>query len=234
MESALRFFCDFDGTITKQDSLKLVLDRFASPTWRSFEKAIHLGSLPEVIALQKMMDLMRADFQEVLSFVLDQVEIDSTFAEFLDWTREHSGEVFILSGGFIEFIRPLLRREGLDEIPVFANSISVEAGRWKVMPRQFRRLCETQTHCKCASAEQIQASDPGRLSYYIGDGHTDFCPARRFDLCFAKSALAEKLSSENMHFAKFENFGDVMAYFEELDLRYTNSPTTAAAGLRYL
>lgn len=218
MNANLQFFCDFDGTISIQDSLKLVLDHFAPPRWREFEHRIHGGRIPEIIALQKMMDLMEADFSEVLSFVLDQVQVDPSFSEFVKFVQSQKGQIFILSGGFIEFIRPLLRREGLDEIPVFANSIVVERGRWKVVQRQFKRLCESQTHCKCASIEQLEKQSPGSRSYYIGDGHTDFCPARRFQLCFAKAALAEKLLSENIEFVKFGQFKDILAHLSEVTL----------------
>ena len=41
--------CDFDGTITKQDTLVRILDKFAGPGWRLIEKKI----LPKYPNLEK-------------------------------------------------------------------------------------------------------------------------------------------------------------------------------------
>jgi len=200
---------DFDGSIASQDSLKELFDRFAEPEWREDEASIHRGTMTEREALSKMLLKFHCRLEEAVSFVLDEIEIDPFFKEFYEWTKTEGIPFVIVSGGFIELIQPLFRREGISDIPIYANSFGKKEGRWLVYPRHRRRFCDDQWHCKCGSLAGLKTRPEHQL-IYIGDGHTDFCPAEKASFVFAKSSLKEQLLKKKLPFYEFQNFWDIL------------------------
>lgn len=210
MAAKLLIISDFDGTISSQDSLKELFDRYARPEWRVYEKAIRSNQMTEKEGLQLMLDTLNCSFDEAVSFVLENIQIDQSFKDFVSWCREFEIPLFILSGGFIELIQPILRREGLHDLPIYANSFFQSEGRWMVSSRHSLRLCNDQWHCKCASMSRIQSLNQSKL-IYIGDGHTDRCASTKADFIFAKLFLAEHLQQQKIDFSAFKDFKDILS-----------------------
>lgn len=210
MAAKLLVISDFDGTISSQDSLKELFDRYAGVEWRLYEKAIRSHQMTEKEGLQLMLDTLNCSFDEAVSFVLEHIQIDQSFKDFVYWCREFEIPLFVLSGGFIELIQPILRREGLHDLPVYANSFFRSDGRWLVSARHSMRFCNDQWHCKCASMSRIQSLNQSKV-VYIGDGHTDRCASAKADFIFAKSFLAEHLRQQKKEFRSFESFRSVLS-----------------------
>lgn len=207
-------FCDFDGTISQQDCLVKVFDRFADASWRVWENKIKSGQVHEREALPRMTQGLKVGWEEAIQFVLDEISLDPDFPDFVEWARHHNHRIFILSGGFVEWILPLLRKSGLGDLPVYANSLGQREGQYFVYPRQQLRWCETQTHCKCSSFGRLLPK--AFTSVYVGDGHTDVCVSKRSDLVFAKSFLASFYESQGKPYHRFESFSDVTSQLSEL------------------
>jgi 2-hydroxy-3-keto-5-methylthiopentenyl-1-phosphate phosphatase len=49
---------------------------------------------------------------------------------------------------------------------------------------------------------------------YIGDGHSDLCPALEADHVFAKAELAELCDQEKIAYISFNRFSDVQRNLE--------------------
>ncbi|PIR23352.1 MAG: hypothetical protein COV44_03470 [Deltaproteobacteria bacterium CG11_big_fil_rev_8_21_14_0_20_45_16] len=210
MVKTLHIYSDFDGTITTQDSLVVLLDRYADPSWRNLERKIREEGFPEKLALPMMMDLVRAEWGEVRDHLLQCIDLDSHFKFFVGWSKLRQAQLTILSGGFEEIIKIFLDREGLSNLNYRANRLRITGGSWKVFPARGNALCENQNHCKCGS----MSSDNSGLRVYIGDGHTDFCPAKGADIIFAKAHLLSHARKLNLHCYEFKNFEDVQRHLE--------------------
>ena len=70
---------DFDGTISRTDGLKMVLDHFVGPQWRPLEEAMKSGALPERQGLRLCMSLLKASHDEVIQFLLSNLKLDFGF-----------------------------------------------------------------------------------------------------------------------------------------------------------
>ena len=89
LNSPLKIFTDFDGTITKIDSLNMVLDEFAISEWRPIENRVTNHEIPEKEALQEEFDLVKAPFKKVIDFLIKNAKIDSTFKPFVQWCKSY-------------------------------------------------------------------------------------------------------------------------------------------------
>lgn len=210
-----RIFSDFDGTISDKDSLKFILSRHGGDRWKLLEQMIFEGRISEREALPKMFDAFPILPVQARAEILDAVRLDPTFKTFVEWSREMRHELSILSGGFGSFIYPLLEREGLQDLPVVANDISISDSSWKIERAPAKALCDLCTHCKSSSLLEATRSVSDGPIVYIGDGHTDFCPMQLAHLVFAKSSLKKHCQEYGKDFVSFENFQDVQHLLHE-------------------
>jgi 2-hydroxy-3-keto-5-methylthiopentenyl-1-phosphate phosphatase len=201
------FFTDFDGTITVEDTLVLLLDQFSRPTadgndWRSIEDN---PEIPENIKLQMEMDLLDCGLQEALSWLAEHVVIREGFVEFVNYLNDSAIEINVLSGGFTSIIQQTLQPLGLEAgINIFANDIRVEANRWTVIPAKTPRIKSLCNHCK--SWHLVKAKAENCITIYAGDGSTDFCASKNADIIFATASLIEYMNKANLSCLEFTDF----------------------------
>src|SRR5437879_5580140 len=72
-------------------------------------------------------------------------------------------------------------------------------------------LCGT---CKLLRLFQLRTE--GFRMAYVGDGHSDLCPAVEADVVFAKRELAELCAEESIAYTTFVNFADVQRHLRGL------------------
>jgi len=205
-------FLDFDGTVTEEDTLVLLLDRFGrllddGRDWRVIEDD---ESLPEIAKLQAEMDLLAVGLDEALAWLDGASRLRPGFPRFLDWAEAAGLEPVILSGGLRPIIDRTLGPLAHRLAGIHANGLEVEQGRWRVLPAATPRLRAQCNHCKTWHLRQ----SGGRPVVYIGDGSTDFCPAREADRVFARAALAARLEAEGRPYTPFTTFDDVIRSLE--------------------
>lgn len=212
MNQPIYIYSDFDGTITQQDSLKLLLDHFADPRWRKLERAVKENACAERLAIQEMMKCMSGSYSDALAYILENVSLDPSFSSFASFCQASGGQfrLAVLSGGFRSFIHALFEKEGIVGLPIQANEVLVAGGHWRVQPQMKDRLCVGQSQCKCSSIMN------DGFKVYVGDGHTDRCPVSRVDLIFAKDFLAEYCEQEGLAYIPLDDFDQVREVLEQI------------------
>jgi 2,3-diketo-5-methylthio-1-phosphopentane phosphatase len=215
LAQGFQVFSDFDGTISRTDSLKLLLDHFGGQVWTSIKARMDSGEVTEREAVAEVFREFPISVNEATDWVLQNVSIDPAFSTFYRWLQEKNAPLTILSGGFVQFIRPLLAREGLPNVRVIANSAIHAGAGWEIRPAGLEAECLAFHHCKCSSMS-LSSQSSMRLTVYVGDGNTDHCPAARADLVFAKKSLADFRRQQGVSFTPFEDFRDVRMHLESL------------------
>ncbi len=206
-------FSDFDGTISRQDSLQLLLDEFGGSAWASIEPKMDSGEMTEKEAVSEVFRHFPLSVNDATDWVMKNVSLDPAFSTFCRWLEEKRAPLTVLSGGFVQFIRPLLAREGLPNVRVIANSAIDSGAGWEIKPAGVETECSAFHHCKCSSMSLNSQNSMG-LTVYVGDGNTDHCPATRADLVFAKKSLADFCRQQGVSFTPFEDFRDVRMHLE--------------------
>ncbi len=178
--------CDFDGTITLADMVQGLLARFATPEWLDIEARWEAGEIDARTCLERQTQLLRASPAELADWV-DAQPVDPDVPAFLRDCAARGLDVRILSDGYDWVIDRVLRRIGVEGVPVFANRLQYASeDRWRVSFPFMRPGCPAGV-CKCAAASSTQP----RL--HIGDGRSDFCLADHSDRVLAtRSLLAER------------------------------------------
>lgn len=209
-------FIDFDGTICHSDVTDMLLQRFALPEWEKLEAAWLAGKIGARECMAQQIALMKATRAELCA-ALDSIAIDAAFKPFAALLRQGAVPAAIVSDGLDYSIRHILRAHGLDDIPVFSNHLRYRGfGRWQLEFPYKNTACPA-GHCKC---RRFDASPKGGLTVYIGDGASDFCPAAKADIVFAKSKLAEFCENQGINHIRIQDFADILDVWRDLPIIY--------------
>ena len=207
---SIRVFTDFDGTVTRTDSLVFLLDAYVGSSWLEIERRVEDGSLPEWEGLRQEVSLLTVPYEQARRRLLEELPLDPGFAAFAAFCEEKGWPLSILSGGLRPLIDALLERDGLSHLPVHSNDLAFEEdGRWRVVSAPTPRIRELCNHCKTWWLRE--AAGP---VIYIGDGTTDRCPGREADLLFAKGGLARWSEEQGVPHLKWERFVDILDWME--------------------
>jgi 2-hydroxy-3-keto-5-methylthiopentenyl-1-phosphate phosphatase len=203
----MQVFCDFDGTVSKEDVTDLVLQRYARPEWRAIEDQWVSGKITSAICMQRQIRLIEATRAELNAF-LDTVEIDSDFIAFKRFCDNAGLGLSVVSDGVDYFIRRVLRRHQITSIPVIANRLregdELSKSAYDLDFPAISSSCNAGSGvCKCAVVS------PSVDYIYIGDGRSDFCVSNEAPVVFAKSNLADYCRSRGIEFFPYDSFADV-------------------------
>jgi 2,3-diketo-5-methylthio-1-phosphopentane phosphatase len=204
----MQIFCDFDGTITRQDTTDYILSRLANPAWEAIEAEWEAGHIGSAECMQRQIALIEAD-RETLDRTLDEVELDPTFPDFVKFCRARAIPMSIVSDGVDYFIHRILARYNLPRLPVVANHLAISGynGSTKyrlTSPFAGEDCASASGVCKC---RMVNTMPETRI--YIGDGRSDFCVANKPELVFAKGKLATFCEEQKIPYLAFTNFAEI-------------------------
>lgn len=204
MPSGRTLIVDFDGTVTEQDLLDEVAQRFGDvDVYREVDEGLDEDRLTLHEVLRREFEPVRAPLAEVVEWALDNVRIRPGFRELVALARERGWRLVIVSSGFHELIEPVLAREGLVGIEVLANRVDPDPAGWRVRFRDEESCGTCGEPCKRST---LSALADGTEVVYVGDGYSDRCAAEAADLVFARRGLAAYLDERGVDFVPFDDF----------------------------
>ncbi|NUS39964.1 MAG: MtnX-like HAD-IB family phosphatase, partial [Lysobacter sp.] len=212
-----KILCDFDGTICLPDATDALLERLADPAWKTLERQWREGLMGSRDCMTRQVELIDASMQDVEA-VLDGIEVDPAFPAFVARARALGVELSVVSDGLDLAIRTLLRRHGLDDLPLVANHFEqVSARGWRFSSPHADAGCRAESGtCKCAWAARAQDVQGGARILVIGDGQSDVCVAERADFVFAKSRLLAHCRATGLNHRPIDGFHDALALLPDL------------------
>ena len=229
-EQALRLqncqvFFDFDNTITAFDVLDGIIEQFSvNHDWIAYEEAWKKGRIGSRQCLEGQLRSIRVERARLHDY-LKTVTIDAAFHKLLALLRRHGVQPVIVSDSFSQLIDSILDHNGIQGVPVFANSLRMQAGRLLPSFPHAGTECSRCGHCKTSTL--AGEAFAGKQAIYIGDGLSDLCPARRSNLVFAKRgcSLQRHLLDTGMDCHPFDDLSDIYLFFKEFtDERNTPAP----------
>lgn len=200
-------YCDFDGTITKKDTVNAFFDIYASKKWLEFENKWIEGEITSQENAINQVNLLRRIPENRLNDFINNIEIDEYFLEFVDYIRDKNIKFTILSDGFDLFIQKTLERFKLNDIPFYANHVVYKNEKFSIQFPYHNPSCEIGAGmCKCNKIKE-------KKFCYIGDGTSDLCVAKKAHILFATKKLhkyCEENLIKNYEFNSFRNIIDML------------------------
>jgi len=201
---------DFDGTITKRDTLVKLLNAYAPASWHKIEKLVKAGKMGSRVALRKEFALFYINKTKYTNFLKKKIKIDPAFKQFLRLIRKKGIKLVILSGGFSLNVKVILKQYKIGRIPFYANDLLFRKNRFEVRYPYPSDGCSKCGNCK--KRHLLKFKNKGYYIIYIGDSTTDRCPIKEADLVFAKWELEKYCRKRKIPYIPYNTFKDVRDY----------------------
>lgn len=206
---------DFDGTITKTDTLSKFLEDYADAKWLDIENDWRDGKFGSQECLIRQFALVPNLTPQLVSDFLDTMEIDEGFSLFAKNAKAQCIPIVILSDGLDYFINKILEKNNIDYINVITNHAYFDDwGKFIIeFPNDSRHCTNNAGTCKCKVVRNLKKRY--KKVVYIGDGASDFCVSKEPDVVYAKAGLAEYCRNNNLSFTPYKTYKDIKKHLFE-------------------
>lgn len=207
------FIVDFDGTISVNDTIDAMLEKFADPSWQDIEQEWLDGEITAVECMARQIDMVKADHMALETFFRG-IQLDASFLPFYKHVTQFS-KLVIASDGLDHAIKVAMRNTGWPEIPVYSNHLNFIPQGIKITYPLRKDYCTGGNGmCKCAVAKSLAVDTLGPI-VLIGDGKSDACISGMADIVFAKGSLIKHCEKKQIKHHKFQTFADVLAIIKQ-------------------
>lgn len=212
-EKKLAVFTDFDGTITRRDYGDEIFIGFGE--FEPHNSRLKNGEMTIFEYWITLCNSLRPGVGKhtIQEFALT-AETDPYFPKFAEFCRRKSIPLTVVSDGFDTYVRPIMDKLGLSDLPVKCNSLDFSRGD---KPVPIFPGADESCKCFCASCKRnavLSSVAEDAIIVYIGDGYSDFCAAKHSDIVFAKKSLAAYCNENKIPHYPFSSFFDVIRFLE--------------------
>lgn len=200
---------DFDGTITTEDTNAKLIKYFGNEKTRERYNQYRKGEIHLLPYLELQYRDIGINEEEYTNFILNKIEISRGFKEFYENIKRHNIPFAIISGGFNNGITPFLKKHGINDIDVYANSINFGDEVTLEYYHKTPDCCKLGPcgNCKIKHYENYKEED--NIVIFIGDGVTDKPVAEVADIVFAKDGLLDYCKDNDIDCIPWKDFRDI-------------------------
>jgi 2,3-diketo-5-methylthio-1-phosphopentane phosphatase len=207
----LRVFTDFDGTISAKDIGASLFGYFSGKKNAETVRLWIERKIDSRECLTMECSLITASREELIA-ALDRIELAKGFPEFVALLKSHDVPLHVVSDGLDFYIDAFLAKAGFPYLDIHSNKAHFADGHLYPTFPYFERGCG---FCGTCKGERIRAlRQNGELTIFIGDGFSDRCAIGAADLLFARDDLARVCRDKSIDYLPFEDFFDIVKYFE--------------------
>jgi 2-hydroxy-3-keto-5-methylthiopentenyl-1-phosphate phosphatase len=195
-------FCDFDGTITAEETFVGMLKRFTAESYDATENLLIEGKITLGEAVRRLVESIPSKrYPQVLDYVKDK-PIRRGFSELLDFLYFHGVPLMVVSGGLMGSVSAKLAPFRNRIHAMYAAEVNAEG--------EFLRIhSDFESATELVAKTRVMGLYRCEQSIVIGDGITDLNIATTADLVFARDRLCGYLTEKGKPFIRWEDFFDV-------------------------
>jgi D-3-phosphoglycerate dehydrogenase len=173
------YFIDFDSTFVRSEGLEELAavalkntpdrDERLAKIKAITDKAME-GKLPFDASLDQRLSLLHANKEHVKKTAsILKKHITTSIARNTQFFKTHKETIYIISGGFKEFILPVVSQFGIKEDHVFANTFVFDKNGNVAGVDKTNPMSHDQGKVRVVGSLELQGD-----KYIIGDGYTDY------------------------------------------------------------
>ena len=167
---------DFDSTFIKSESLDVLAKVSKSCNKKSEKKIARItemgmnGTISFKDSLDKRIKLFKAtkkDIDDTIKII--KTHISSSFIKNKHFIKKNSNWIYIISSGFIEIIRPIVKSFGIKEKNIYANSFQYDLKNNIIGYNKENPLSKSKGKVSIVKKLKLDGT-----VHIIGDGYTDY------------------------------------------------------------
>ena len=196
-------FCDFDGTITVEETFVAMLKQFAPELSARLMPEMYARRLSLQSGVRQLLESIPSEnYGEIIEFSQGKL-MRPGLVELLDFLDEKRVHFIIVSGGLRLMVETVMGDLVQRASAVYAVDVDASGPRLQVISELEG---DGELVSKVRVMEKYQVSE----SVAIGDSLTDFNMALQAASVFARDRLAVYLGEQQKPYIKWDNFFDVL------------------------
>jgi 2-hydroxy-3-keto-5-methylthiopentenyl-1-phosphate phosphatase len=203
--------CDFDGTIALSQTMDFLYQRFAG-CGMDFAHRWERGEISTAEEIRSTFATVTASKEE-MEAALTGLRLDPGFTRFLSIAEDRGYLTAIVSDGLEWYIRFLLSRHGITDLPIYANHIEFQQDGFSFEFPWHHPDVPLRGVSKRHIVQRFR-EDEWRI-VYVGDGKSDTDIVLTVDRLYAKGWLATYCSENQIEAITFTDWDDLIQKWEE-------------------
>ena len=196
-------FCDFDGTITVEETFVAMLKHFAPELSSQLMPEIYARRLSLRSGVRQLLESIPSEcYGEIVEFSRGKL-MRPGLLELLDFLDERKVDFAIVSGGLRIVVETVMGDLVNRASVIYAVDVDASGPRLQVNS-------EFEGDTELVSKVRVMGQHPAEEQVAIGDSLTDFNMALQASSVFARDRLAEYLDEQQKPYTKWDNFFDVL------------------------
>lgn len=204
------FISDFDGTISKEDFYKKIMNKYMPEKAKSLYVQFKAGEILDIDFLNNIFTTMNLSKKELEKEILD-LEIDSTFFEALKLIKQMGGDIIILSAGSEYYIKKIFHQYDFSDIPIYSSEGIYKDRGLHIIPNVDSNFYSPRYGIDKEKVVQY-FKDQYEYIMYAGDSAPDYKASLLADLRFAKDELIPLYEKAGEKYIPMRSFKDVISY----------------------
>ncbi len=202
-------FCDFDGTITAEETLVAMLSRFVPEKMKEFGRKIAEKKITLRQGVRQVVESVpSARYPEVIDFIRKK-DIRPGFPDFLEFLAGNKFPFVVISGGLMDSVKTRLAPFA-DLIHAIHAAEIDDSGKYLKVVSEFEEDDELVAKVRVMSLYRFEKCAA------IGDGATDRKMALNASLVFARDRLARFLAKNGHDYIPWNDFFDIKNHLERI------------------
>ena len=196
-------FCDFDGTITVEETFVAMLKHFAPELSSQLMPEMYARRLSLRSGVRQLLESIPSEcYGEIVEFSRGKL-MRPGLVELLDFLDERKVDFAIVSGGLRIVVETVMGDLVNRASVIYAVDVDASGPRLQVNS-------EFEGDTELVSKVRVMGQHPAEEQVAIGDSLTDFNMALQASSVFARDRLAEYLDEQQKPYTKWDNFFDVL------------------------
>jgi 2,3-diketo-5-methylthio-1-phosphopentane phosphatase len=210
------FVTDFDGTLTKKDFYKILIDRYLPELGKRLYTEWKQNKIKDVDFLGEIFKSANRSENEFFEDI-KSIEMDDYFEKFVCEIKNSGGDFLILSAGTSYYIEKLFEYKGIKNIKIISNKGKYEnRGIHLLVDKESEFYSEVYGINKASVIKYLKQQYS--KVYFAGDSGPDVEASKLADIPFATGKLKGMLNSQNISYIPFSNFKEISNYLKKIEV----------------
>jgi 2-hydroxy-3-keto-5-methylthiopentenyl-1-phosphate phosphatase len=199
-------FCDFDGTITAEDTFTGMLKVVAPHLCDQYLPDIYAQKLTLREGVKRIIESIPSHYYSTMIRYVDDIPIRPGLVELVKFSIDHKIPFHVVSGGLKDMVKRVLTQQTLGDRPLIEQVASINAVAIDTSQAYLQPISEYEGGTELVAKVEVMEQYPAQKTISIGDSITDLNIALNANISFARDRLAKYLDAVNKFYYPWENF----------------------------
>jgi 2-hydroxy-3-keto-5-methylthiopentenyl-1-phosphate phosphatase len=195
-------FCDFDGTITTQETFVAAMKRYAPELSAELIPKMYAREITLREGVRRILESIPSSaYSEIIEWVAAQPQRPG-FPEFVAFLQLQDIPFVVITGGLQEMVKAALK-------PLLHHVHAIYGVEVDTRSSHFQISSPAEGNTELVSKVDIMHRHPAHETVVIGDSVTDLSMAQAGNVVFARDRLAQYLDEHNAAYLSWTDFHDI-------------------------